>query len=97
MKNKANWTPSKFVIKNKKLRASKNPSHVGISSRLITDIIAQFYDSRIKTYAKGELLDLGCGNVPLYESYKNYITNNTCVDWGNSLHKNNFRKHAADY
>lgn len=96
MKNKALWTPTKFVFKNKKLRASKDPLQVSISSRLITDIIAKFYDTRLKVYANGDLLDLGCGNVPLYDAYKNYVTSNICIDWENSLHKNKYLDFNVD-
>ena len=80
MKNKEFWKPSKFIYKNKKLIASRDPKEVSISSRLMIDIIAQFYDNYLKLYARGNLLDLGCGKVPLYEAYKDYIIDNTCVD-----------------
>jgi len=33
-------------------------------------------------------LDLGCGKVPLYEAYRAFVTDIVCVDWGNTLHKN---------
>jgi len=56
-----------------------------IGSRLIGDLIASCYDSYIKKYVRGNLIDLGCEKVPLYEAYKNYINYNTCVDWGNTL------------
>jgi len=90
MKNETLWIPTKFIFKKGKLRASSNKVHVGISSRLITNIIAKFYDSRLKKYASGKLLDLGCGNVPLYEAYKPYVTDVFCVDWENSCHKSSF-------
>jgi SAM-dependent methyltransferase len=32
------------------------------------------------------LIDLGCGNVPLYAVYKPYVDEITCVDWPNSSH-----------
>lgn len=88
MKNKESWKPNKFVYKKGKLGASRDVNEVGISSRLGADIIAQFYENNIKEYAHGRLLDLGCGKVPLYHAYKDYIEENICVDWGNSFHKN---------
>lgn len=48
--------------------------------------IAEFYSDVIPVYAKGKLLDLGCGNVPMFEFYKDYVSNVICVDWGSSLH-----------
>ena len=61
MQNKKDWRPSKFIYKNGKLRASRNPDEVGVGSRLMVDIIAEFYDGQIKKHVKGKLLDLGCG------------------------------------
>lgn len=81
MKNKDSWKPSKFIYKKKKLRVSKNINAVSISSRLMGNIIANYYDTYIKDYANGVLLDLGCGQVPLYEVYRPYIKDNICVDW----------------
>lgn len=96
MKNKDNWEPSKFVYKKGELRASRDEKQVGYSSRLFADIIAKFYDSAIKKYVSGNLLDLGCGKVPLYEAYAAFIDENFCVDWENSLHENEFLDMNAD-
>jgi SAM-dependent methyltransferase len=96
MKNKENWKPSKFVFKKGKLRASRDEKQVGYSSRLVADIIAKFYDHTIKKHVSGNLLDLGCGKVPLYEAYSPFIDDNFCVDWVNSFHKNEFLDMSAD-
>jgi len=88
MENKHCWEESKFTYHRGKLVSSRNTKHVGIASRLITDIIASFYDTYIPLHVKGKLLDLGCGKVPLYQAYRNYIDDNICIDWGKSLHKN---------
>lgn len=90
MKNSSEWVSSKYVYIGGKLCASRDIKNVGISSRLITDIIASYYDTYLKQYAKGKLIDLGCGYVPLYESYREYITDNICVDWADTLHKNKY-------
>jgi len=34
------------------------------------------------------LLDLGCGGVPFYAVYREYVSEIVCVDWSNSLHGN---------
>jgi SAM-dependent methyltransferase len=42
------------------------------------------------------LLDLWCGGVPLYAAYKDFITENICVDWGNTLHPNAYLDFECD-
>ena len=70
------------------LRASRDPNAVAIGSRLIVDLIAGAYHCNLPQHAKGRLLDLGCGKVPLFLAYKDHVTRITCVDWANTLHKN---------
>lgn len=84
MRNKEGWVPSKFIYKNGRLIASRNPKEVQIGSRLYGDLLAYYYDTYIKQYVKGNLTDLGCGKVPLYATYKDFISNNICVDWTNT-------------
>ena len=88
MKNRESWVPSKYVVKNNKLRASRNAEEVGVGSRLMADLIAKQYDEHLHTHARGKLLDLGCGKVPLFSAYKKHVTENICVDWANTMHKN---------
>jgi ubiquinone/menaquinone biosynthesis C-methylase UbiE len=88
MKNIDSWKPGKYIYRKGKLIASREPKEVAISSRLITDLIAKFYHENLHLHAKGKLLDLGCGKVPLYAAYKDYVSDIICVDWGNTLHKN---------
>jgi SAM-dependent methyltransferase len=88
VKDKDNWKPSKFVRKNGKLVSSTDTREVAISSRLMTDLVARWYDTHIKQFVRGRLLDLGCGKIPLFEAYRDFVTDNICVDWANSLHKN---------
>jgi SAM-dependent methyltransferase len=90
MKNATNWEPSKFIYRKGKLIASRNSKDVAPGSRIMADAIARHYDEYVKHHVRGSLLDLGCGKVPLYECYKEYITDNICTDWGNSLHKNDY-------
>lgn len=90
MKNRDKWQPSKYIYRKGKLVASRDPGEVGVGSRLITDLIAGFYDLYLKEYAKGKLLDLGCGEAPLFAAYRNYVTDNICVDWKNTLHKSRY-------
>jgi SAM-dependent methyltransferase len=57
-----------------------------VSSQLIADRVAALYGAHIPTHCRGRLVDLGCGKAPLYLAYKGHVTDNTCVDWSNSLH-----------
>lgn len=88
MREQELWRPSKFEIHEGALRASRNRRDVAVHSRLIIDLIASFYDAAIPKHASGRLLDLGCGKVPLFGRYGRYASTVTCVDWGNSLHRN---------
>lgn len=90
MKNQDVWKPTKYSRNNGHLRASRNTEDVAVSSRLLVDLLASFYESRLKQFARGRLLDLGCGHVPLYEAYKDLVTEITCVDWANTLHRNSY-------
>jgi SAM-dependent methyltransferase len=96
MRNRDSWIPSKFVYKNGRLVAARNPKEDGMASRLIADLTASLYDTYIKEYCKGKLIDLGCGNVPLYEAYRDYTTDNICVDWSNTQHKNKYLDFECD-
>lgn len=96
MRNLPSWKPSKFVYRHGRLIASRDPREVGIASRLSADLIAALYDRELPLHAKGKLLDLGCGKVPLYATYKNVVSECTCVDWANTAHKNQYLDHECD-
>jgi SAM-dependent methyltransferase len=59
---------------------------VSEGSVLMADLIAAFYDRSIPEYAKGKLLDMGCGRAPLFGLYRDYAREIVRVDWGNTLH-----------
>ena len=88
MKNIDQWHPSKFIYRKNKLIGSRDPKEVGVSSRLMADIVAAHYELHLKQHVKGKLIDLGCGKVPLYAAYKDLSSSWICVDWGNALQKN---------
>jgi SAM-dependent methyltransferase len=90
MRNISSWRTSKYVIVGNKLVSSKDPNEVHIGSRLVVNISAFFYNKYLCKYASGRLLDLGCGKVPLYEAYKEFINENICIDWPNTIHKNHY-------
>lgn len=96
MRNRDKWQPSKYVYKKGKLVASRDRKEVDVGSRLITDLIAGFYDKYLRQYAKGKLLDLGCGKVPLFIAYREHVMDSICVDWENTLHKNEYLDFECD-
>jgi len=96
MNNREKWHPSKFVHKKGKLIASRDLEQVGAASRLMADRIAAVYDRELPRHAKGRLLDLGCGQVPLFLAYKDLVTENVCVDWPNTIHPNAYLDFECD-
>lgn len=96
MQNIDSWQSTKFVRINGALRASRDFEAVGPGSRLNVELVAAFYDRTLPTYARGRLLDLGCGAVPLYEAYRGYVSDVTCVDWERSVHSTNYVDQACD-
>ena len=47
-------------------------------------------------HARGLLLDLGCGKVPLFEAYQEHVDDNICVDWERSSHPSPHVDHQFD-
>ena len=90
MRNEEKWRSSKYIYEKGKLVASRDRKEVGIGSRLIANRVAELYDNNLTRHAKGRLLDLGCGNVPFYGAYRELVTDNICVDWKNTSHKNEY-------
>jgi len=96
MRNRDRWQPSKFIYRKGKLIASRDQKEVGVGSRLSVDLVAEFYNNNLQQHAKGALLDLGCGKAPLFIAYKDYVSNIICVDWENTLHKNEYLDFECD-
>lgn len=96
MQNEDKWSPGKYVIRNGRLRATTDSSKLKTASRLVTDLVAARYDRAIRTYARGDLIDLGCGNVPLYLAYRDRVSSITCVDWPATRHKVDHLDHELD-
>lgn len=86
MKHATSWTPTKFVMIEGVLSASREPGAVAVASRLNADLLAAALQEVTLRHARGKLLDLGCGTVPLYGIYRELVEEVTCVDWDNSTH-----------
>ncbi len=74
MKNEGLWKLTRFSVDNK---GRIHGSHM-------LRIVGKIYSEAIQTYAKGTLIDLGCGDAPYYFFYKNYTDSIICVDWQNA-------------
>src|SRR6266576_254368 len=96
MQNATQWQPTKFLRTKRGLKASRNPKFVSVGSRYITDIVAQHYERVLKAHARGRLLDMGCGHVPLYETYRDFVQESVCIDWKNTIHANPFLDESVD-
>lgn len=96
MKNEANWRPSRFLLKNGRLTISRDRRKLAVASRLTASVTLACYNRAIPQYCRGRLLDLGCGTVPYYEYYKQFIEEAVCVDWPLSAHGNQHIDHACD-
>lgn len=96
MRNTDHWRPTKYDIVGGKMRASRDTSKVGLSSRLMVDMIADVYTELIPQYCHGHLLDLGCGHVPMFAFYREFVDQVTCMDWAESMHPNEFLDHVHD-
>jgi SAM-dependent methyltransferase len=86
MRNIDQWQATKFVVRNGKLFSSKKENEVGFKDRLIVQFIGSAYQWFIPKYCNGNLIDIGCGNVPMFEFYRNYVDSVTTVDWAESIH-----------
>jgi SAM-dependent methyltransferase len=71
MKNRDKWKKSFY----------KFDSHGKLMGTHMHRIIGYAYAPVIREHSKGLLADIGCGDVPYYEIYKDLVKDNICVDW----------------
>src|SRR5438876_2051852 len=83
MKNEAAWQATRFAYAAGRVSAGPAASD---ASWLVTELVARSYERYLPEHARGRLLDLGCGSVPLYAAYRPLVSEITCVDWGGSAH-----------
>jgi SAM-dependent methyltransferase len=96
MRNADRWTESKYVRRGGRLAASRDRAEVGLGSRLVTDRVAALYEQHLPRFARGRLIDLGCGKAPLYGSYRPLVDEVTCVDWAQSAHASPYLDREVD-
>lgn len=96
MKNAEHWKATKFEQTAKGWRGSRNPQHLAVSSRLSADLAVRAVAASIRKYARGRLLDLGCGAAPLYGLYRDRVDEVICIDWPSSNHDTQYVDTFAD-
>lgn len=96
MRNAESWSPTKYVPHRGRWRGSRDPAALGIGSRLHADRVVACYEAALPLFARGALLDLGCGTVPLHGLYARLVASSTCVDWAASPHSINHLDIEAD-
>jgi SAM-dependent methyltransferase len=92
MRNINNWKPTKYIVKRGHLYSYK----VDYGSLLIAQLVADLYSKYIPLYCKGHLIDIGCGAVPFYGYYRDFVSDVTTVDWSNSNYTNEYVEVSAD-
>jgi len=80
MRNVHLWRPTKFVLTPSGLQASEDLREVGAGSRLMTGILAGVYEAALRQHARGVLVDLGCARAPLYQVYRDHVSEVLCID-----------------
>jgi SAM-dependent methyltransferase len=96
MRAAESWVPTKFVQRNGEWSPSRDPTQVAYGSRLISQRQVRAYVDALQAHARGALLDLGCGHVPLFGAYRDLVGSTTCVDWQSTLHPSPHLDHEAD-
>ena len=80
---KNEWQSTKFEMHKGRWRAG--PS-VALSSRLVVDLQLQGYEAALTKFARGRLIDLGCGNAPLRGIYADLVDEYVWADWDSQGH-----------
>ncbi len=96
MKNSEFWKPTKYIYRKGKLIGSRDAKNLNMASRLQADLVSKLYQHYLPTHATGRLGDLGCGNVPFYQAYKDLVQEVVCADWPNTTHSQSFLDHPCD-
>lgn len=87
MKHSETWHPSRFETRGGRLCPTSDPAKLAVDSRLMAQLIADTYTRALGAYARGRLLDLGCGEVPFYGLYRDLVDEVTTVDWPGTQHE----------
>ena len=81
MRHRDDWHAARVAMVQGQLRGYLMGTHLSIGSRIAADLVAPQYAVMLKERARGRLVDLGCGNVPLFGVYRDLVDEVYCVDW----------------
>lgn len=86
MPREESWKPTKAEQVGGRWRASRDIAHVSRRSRFSADLLIEAYAAALREYARGTLVDVGCGRAPYFGMYQHLISRSIGVDWPNSPH-----------
>jgi SAM-dependent methyltransferase len=96
VRNQDAWRPSKYVQRFGAWVPSRDPAELGVGSRFVAALALARTEPWIRNYARGHLLDLGCGSVPYFGIYCELVSRATCIDWPHSANDLRHIDAAAD-
>jgi hypothetical protein len=97
VRNREHWRPTKYSVSpGGTVSAPAARGEVAAGSVLIATLVARWYERQLPRYARGTLLDLGCGKVPFYQMYEPFVEDVICTDWPGTLHGTAFIDFAND-
>ncbi len=96
MRNEELWRPTKFERVAGRWRGSRDTAQLARGSRVMADLQAAGYAGVLARVARGDLLDVGAGSVPLYGVYRDLATSVTCVDWAETSHPSPYLDREVD-
>jgi SAM-dependent methyltransferase len=96
MRNTDLWQPTKVGLRDGRCTIPGAKKAVAPGSILIATFVARWYAKVLPEYARGTLLDVGCGKMPYYALYERYVERVIGTDWLQSLHGAAFVDFACD-
>ncbi len=97
MRNLDAWIPTKIGMDAARgVYAPAARAELAPGSILMATLVARWYADVLPRYARGTMLDVGCGKVPFYGLYAAHVGKVLCSDWPGSLHGAKFIDFAAD-
>jgi SAM-dependent methyltransferase len=77
--------PRRYLAEPRGLRANTGAGG-WVGSVLVLSRVAEFYNDTLPTFARGTLVDLGCGTSPLRPFYRSMVDHAWGIDWPSGLH-----------
>ena len=85
MKNESGWQPSKLHW-NEDGSWSIRAEGLGPGSVLVATVVQRALVPLLRIHLRGDVADIGAGEVPYYPLYRKHATSIVCIDWGESAH-----------